>query len=390
MTQSIQTKESTIEIILRVFLATLFIFSGISKLDPIYGFEKQLVDMGVASWSLTPYLSRTLIALEIIIGGALLDRAWFKKVILPGTALLLIIFTTHLVWQGFHYGFNNGNCGCFGDKLPMTPLEAILKNIVTLGAVGFLFYKAQTDRKDFPISLLIITLGVFFWTFLMYPANKYQKIHERNRLKQTETTKTPVIEIDSSSIKINNTKIVDSIQPEEVVVDPKKIENEVDNTYTADEPTEKKPLEPIKSIEKDKEVNQKQVNKVITQFAPFTQFSSGTVDLDKGDKLICLFNASCSHCQATAKDLCDLKATYSLPDIYILLDGDPFFVDFFFDEAGCRMPYQTVEPDVFYPLLDGRDYPWIIWKKDGKTIKEWDLSSYTKDNFEASFKGFKK
>ena len=41
---------------------------------------------------------------------------------------MITIFSIHLSTKLL----DPGNCGCFGDLIPMTPLEALVKNIITL------------------------------------------------------------------------------------------------------------------------------------------------------------------------------------------------------------------------------------------------------------------
>ena len=56
----------------RIVIFGLFMLSGISKLFPLWMFEKQLVDLGIASWCVAPFLARLIIALEIAIAIAIL------------------------------------------------------------------------------------------------------------------------------------------------------------------------------------------------------------------------------------------------------------------------------------------------------------------------------
>ena len=53
---------------------------------------------------------------------------------------MLAVFVGHLTYVTFLSGGNSGNCGCFGELLPMTPIEAIIKNIVAISLLGVLYY----------------------------------------------------------------------------------------------------------------------------------------------------------------------------------------------------------------------------------------------------------
>jgi uncharacterized membrane protein YphA (DoxX/SURF4 family) len=45
-------------LIIRIIVFLLFIVSGVAKMFPIWAFEKQLVDLDIASWCTAPYFSR--------------------------------------------------------------------------------------------------------------------------------------------------------------------------------------------------------------------------------------------------------------------------------------------------------------------------------------------
>ena len=54
--------------------------------------------------------------------------------------VLLAAFCIHLGIQMVQHGAMNGNCGCFGQLIPMTPLEAFIKNIVTIAMLIYLWW----------------------------------------------------------------------------------------------------------------------------------------------------------------------------------------------------------------------------------------------------------
>jgi uncharacterized membrane protein YphA (DoxX/SURF4 family) len=130
--------------ILRVFLFALFVFSAITKMLPLTPFEKQLVDLGFADWHTAPYFARLIIGIELGLGIALIQNHFFKRIVIPLTALLLFAFCIHLSYQ-IAIG-QGGNCGCFGQFIEMTPTEALIKNIVTLGLLDGCF-SLVTKRK---------------------------------------------------------------------------------------------------------------------------------------------------------------------------------------------------------------------------------------------------
>ena len=122
---------------IRIIISFLFLLSAVAKLYPspyfaISTFEvKQLYTMGF-SQDLAAYFSRTLIGIELALGLLLLQSNFLRKIVIPATLLMLVVFTIHLTIVTFQDGGNSGNCGCFGSLLPMTPIEAIIKNIVAI------------------------------------------------------------------------------------------------------------------------------------------------------------------------------------------------------------------------------------------------------------------
>lgn len=151
--------------VIRIIISLLFLVSAYAKVyhEPsayfsITTFEaKQLVPLGFSS-EISSYLSRILIALEFAIGVLILLPFYLKRIVIPLTIFVLAAFCVHLALQIYLTG-NSGNCGCFGTLLPMTPLEAILKNIF---AIGLLIILNKLLSKDKSKSVEI------FYGFLIY------------------------------------------------------------------------------------------------------------------------------------------------------------------------------------------------------------------------------
>lgn len=125
--------------LLSSFMGLVFLYSGWTKLAPIEPFEYTFVDIGVANWKTAPFIARLLIGLEFLIGFLLIFGMYIKRFTIKFTSLLLIIFNIYLGVMMLKEG-NNGNCGCFGNALAMTPLQAFIKNIIML-VICFVLYK---------------------------------------------------------------------------------------------------------------------------------------------------------------------------------------------------------------------------------------------------------
>jgi thiol-disulfide isomerase/thioredoxin len=128
-------------ILLSALLGLVFIYSGYTKIVPVIEtFEFTFVDIGIGNWYTAPVIARLLIGLEFFIGFLLIINYNLKKFTLPLTIGLLAFFCVYLILQIMISG-NNGNCGCFGEHLKMTPLEAIIKNVVMIALSMLIYFK---------------------------------------------------------------------------------------------------------------------------------------------------------------------------------------------------------------------------------------------------------
>ncbi len=116
---------------IRILLGLIFIASGYLKLFPIEPFELNFIDLGIANWYTAPIIARGLIGFEFLLGVLLILNLGMNKFTIKATYGILLFFTAYLIYQLITIG-NNGNCGCFGTYLQMTPLESIAKNIIML------------------------------------------------------------------------------------------------------------------------------------------------------------------------------------------------------------------------------------------------------------------
>ncbi len=169
--------------IIRVLVSALFLLSAFAKLypTPMYGITKvfeegQLIPMGFSE-GIAPYFSRFIIAIEFFIAFAILQRNYLKKIVIPVSILMLIVFSLHLSYSIF-LG-DSENCGCFGELIPMSPLQALIKNIITIIILGFL-YKRTTDDKE--SSLSKITIQMLLILLVMFAFLPVQTIGKNKRI----------------------------------------------------------------------------------------------------------------------------------------------------------------------------------------------------------------
>lgn len=155
-------------IVLCSVLGVIFVFSGISKLYPIEPFEYTFVDIGLFNWQVAPFIARIFIGFELFIGILLFIN--FKKFSFKLGVLTLLFFCIYLVLLLLFSG-NKGNCGCFGTYIYMTPLQALIKNVIMIIAFILLtkFYSGWSLSKKVNIIITLIIASSFIMPFILNP-----------------------------------------------------------------------------------------------------------------------------------------------------------------------------------------------------------------------------
>ena len=149
--------------ILRVIVGLVFIVSAVAKLFPIEPFELIFIELGISNWLLVPFLSRTIVAMELFLGLCILFNTWFNNIIYYLAQTALFLFTGYLIFILITQG-NSADCGCFGKWLTLSPLQSLLKNIVL---ILFLYLIKKVSYSKglkwiFPLLFLISSfVGVF-------------------------------------------------------------------------------------------------------------------------------------------------------------------------------------------------------------------------------------
>ena len=141
--------------LLSVFTGLIFIYSGYTKLHPIEPFEFTFVDLGIGGWQTAPFLARFLIGLEFLIGILMISGVRVRQTALI-TIGTLLMFSVYLIFILIKEG-NNGNCGCFGNAIVMTPVQALIKNVFLL-VISFMLFKFYEgfDYRRFGVWLILL------------------------------------------------------------------------------------------------------------------------------------------------------------------------------------------------------------------------------------------
>lgn len=185
--------------LISICLGLIFIYSGYTKLDPVIEtFEFTFVDIGIANWYTAPIIARLLIGLEFFIGFLLLLNYHLKRFTLPLTVGLLLFFIIYLLVQILISG-NNGNCGCFGEHLHMTPLQAIIKNVIMIAMAAAVYFLSDGWKIKYNgLFLALVGVSVCIVPFIANPIdyaytsnNQAEKVNyplELNLLFEPEDT----------------------------------------------------------------------------------------------------------------------------------------------------------------------------------------------------------
>lgn len=199
--------------IIQFFLAGVFIFSGIIKLYPIEAFELNFIDLGVANFQTAPIIARFLIAFEVYLGLQLFAGSYLKRTYWAIIGLL-VFFTGYLLIDIYLNG-NEGNCGCFGTYLQMTPLQSIFKNIALLliTTLLLLFRKYNLyylKKKWLMLSLATISLVT---PFILNPPDFYFLLNYSPEFQQKAA-----VDVKKLPIKFSNGTIVDHTKGKSVLL----------------------------------------------------------------------------------------------------------------------------------------------------------------------------
>ena len=323
---------------LRIVVAVLFIVSAIAKLYPspyfaISTFEvKQLYPMGFSP-EVAVFFSRTLIGIEMALGLLLLQNHWLKRFIIPATIALLVVFIGHLSYETFISG-NSGNCGCFGELIPMTPVEAIIKNVIAVGLLWYLnrLLPKGSDAPNFWVLTTVLfasILGIFMIAPIQPPAPEFT-VSQPTVVPQ-DTTPVAIDTPDTIAAPVAKTK-VDTLATAKVVQAPKE-PKKVSSGYAILFPT-----------------------------------------IDNVKKILCYFVPGCDHCRDAAKELTQMRKTNpSMPPISIIfMNEEADLIPKFFEETGATYPYQIIEIIPFWNQLGrGKDTPGVKYLWNGNEVKYW-------------------
>ncbi|MFM7723952.1 MAG: TlpA family protein disulfide reductase [Bacteroidota bacterium] len=324
---------------IRALISFVFFLSAIAKLYPkpsyaLTSFEvHQLEPMGI-SLEVAAYLSRLLIGVEFAIGILLLLPFFLKKIIIPTTIFMLLVFIIELMYEIFSSG-NQGNCGCFGTLIEMTPLEALIKNVISVGLLMSYYWLDKTEElisfdwrsKAHFSAIFNVVLVAVFSMFIIAP------------IRREATAPTVVVPVPQHS-------------------EDTTLKSTADSSGTI--AVKHKNVDTLKSV---KESAPKQV---------MSGFESLFPGVNQGKQIVCFFAPGCDHCRATAKSITALKKdNKNFPPIQIIfMDEEPELIPEFFQIAGAEYTYSVMDIIKFWKTLgSGKEVPGVMYLWNGNVQK---------------------
>jgi uncharacterized membrane protein YphA (DoxX/SURF4 family) len=168
---------------LTIILGLSYIFSGIVKLVPSEFFENDLLKAGLGNDWTVLFLSRLIIGSEFVIGILIIFRLYPRQV-LRLSLLMLLAYTIYLIYFILRFG-NEGNCGCYGHDIVLSPAEGILKNIGIAGITLILLRYWSTDgmiKRWQKWATGIILVAGMISPFIIYPIDFPEKIQRNGKV----------------------------------------------------------------------------------------------------------------------------------------------------------------------------------------------------------------
>ncbi len=353
--------------LLCALIGAVFIFSGYTKLYPIEPFEYTFVDLGFINWQVTPFVARILIGLEFLIGLLLVFNIQLHKIAYKWGIGLILLFCIYLLLL-ISFNGNKGNCGCFGAYIQMTPLQALLKNMIML-AIFFVLNKYYSGRiytniakgliTEFALLLALamaIWSGVLIWQLF----GEMYKWHSPYWLIVSFALSfLPFVVIIYFAVKLNlqlNEEVPGSL-PNQLINNKKRwlvalpiaaafampfILNPVELDYS--EAYLNRPEENYK-IELDSLYNS--AKRIDTTSSELLQKK----ELSKGKHIIIFLSLTCPHCRIAANKIRILHQRNPTIPFYMVLNGDDESLKPFFENTNTQ--------DIPHCMLLGRNFVYL-------------------------------
>lgn len=151
--------------VVKILLGMMFLVSAVSKFVTIDTFEMYIFSFGIFSLNVSYFVARLAIAFELVLAAALISHRYHRFTVLM-SLLFLLCFTVFLTYA--HLIGRSDSCHCFGELMPLDPVQSILKNAVLILLLVFVLRFARHDwAPRWWLVIIVYLLSGFVLTFYM-------------------------------------------------------------------------------------------------------------------------------------------------------------------------------------------------------------------------------
>lgn len=156
--------------VLKILAGIVFLISAVAKYITIDAFEMYVYSFGLFPLKISFYVARLVLVCELILGAALISHRHHRFTLLM-SLLFLLCFVVFLTYA--HLVGRTDNCHCFGDLIPFSPIQSIMKNAVLIAVLLFVYKYAFRDwwPRWWLVVLIYATTAVamyFYMTRVLY------------------------------------------------------------------------------------------------------------------------------------------------------------------------------------------------------------------------------
>ncbi len=156
-------------------LGAILLYAAYTKSWDIPAFGKQIAAFGIiTSFKVTLVLAWVFVALEYLLGAALIT-GFRRRVFLPATMGLFLVFCVALVWAWVTGSAED--CGCFGTAVKRTPAEALIEDLILMSglAAAYLLDRRENTTLLMHRYVLLMLLTLAGVGFAVYENSKAEK-----------------------------------------------------------------------------------------------------------------------------------------------------------------------------------------------------------------------
>ncbi len=344
--------------VLKILVGMLFVFSAVSKFVSIDVFEIYVYSFGLFSLTTCFYLSRLLIAVELIIGTALISHRYHRFTVVA-TLLFLVCFIVFLVYAQL-IG-RTDSCHCFGELMPFNPIQSIVKNAVLV--LVLLFVMKYTSEEWYPRWWLVVVVYVI--TAALLTVYMIFSLHILDRLALVMMLVMMSVGVLASFKFYKRWYVTTALVLIPIVT--VFVQTPPDNWFyksNSEYFDSQLLLEQIDGVEEDEAMQEEEE---LTESEDVDRLSDA--GLDNGKHVVAFFSPACGYCRLAADKISTIvKRTGASHDniVYIFpkVADETKYEAFYEKSHSMRFREMRIDKDLFLKITRG-SFPLVLLMKDG-------------------------